>query len=573
MESNISRQNFSILESAVQCKALSIVDLEFAKMLLEPVQESDEVLAAMICHLTRSAREGHLCVKFTSEGVSPSPEEIWLRDCDEEVSSELLELMKMIGSSIDRIPDSICSQVESSSKHYPEQPFCKYGNSLYLQKYWVFETHFLHHLKPLLVENPVLKADSGLLENYLSDARLNVMQKKAVRQVFNSRFCVISGGPGTGKTHTAGSVVALYGQMFNDQSPRIALTAPTGKAASKLRASLGADDELGVESATLHTLLGLSPDSPYVYPPAKKLPYDLIIADECSMIDVKLMASLLPAVKEGARLVFLGDPDQLPSVEAGSLFTDIIRCLDPSVIVRLEECLRVELQDLVDFGKAVNHGKVDQFPSCVERLVPASQAIWQQEAELVREITRFFPSSFSLLKSQEFFNSFRILSPLRNGMLGVDLLNLKLLDLAYQNTEDEEEYAVPIMITRNHPKRSLFNGETGLLVRKKGTTAHRIDKDDYAIFGERKIPALLLPAFEYAFCMSVHKSQGSEFDHVFLVLPCGSEWFGREMVYTAVTRAKKKLTIWGENAVISGSLKTHCHRSSGLADRISLIYG
>ncbi|ADI37411.1 exodeoxyribonuclease V subunit alpha [Waddlia chondrophila] len=569
MASNSFPHRFSTLESAVKLKALSVVDLEFAKMLLESTSEADELLAALICHLTKSAREGHLCIKKTSLGLSPSPEEIWLRDCEEDIPSELMQLLKQIPGAFDRIPNTICTSVDSFSKTYPEQPICKHGRSLYLQKYWVFESHFLTHLLPLVIESPEFLAENCLLEDFLKKSPLNALQKKAVCQVFRQRFCVISGGPGTGKTHTAGAIVSLYSKMFKERLPKIALTAPTGKAASKLRSSLGSSDGFCVESYTLHALLGLSPESPYVYPPVKKLPYDLIIVDECSMIDVKLMASLLPSIKEGARLVFLGDPDQLPSVEAGSLFSDMIRFLDPSVIVRLEECLRVELKELVNFGKAVNEGRVVSYPKCVERIIPESQMVWEQELTLIQEILRFFPIHFTLEHTQEVFSAFRVLSPLRNGIFGVDQLNSKLLQFAYQKAGDGEEYAVPIMITRNHAKRGLFNGETGVLVREKGSTPYALGKNDYAIFGDRSIPALLLPAFEYAFCMSVHKSQGSEFEHVFLVMPQGSEWFGREMVYTAVTRAKKKLTLWGEETVIAEALGKCCRRFSGLEERIS----
>ncbi len=569
MASNISPHRFPNIELAVEAGALHMIDLEFAQMLLEDVSELDESAAAFVCHLTKSAREGHLCVNVSDSGITPSPYEIWLRDCSEDVIEKLYHLMDLVSTGAEKLPESIFVKVDTFSTVYPEQPICLFENSFYLQKYWVFETHFLHYLLPLLSQSPAHSVDADVLEGMLTDIPLNTLQKKALRQVFQNRLSIISGGPGTGKTHTAGVIVDLFSKLFKEKDFRIAITAPTGKAAAKLRSSLGCSSDHAIESATLHALLNLSPDSTYTFPPRATLPYDLLIVDECSMIDVKLMASLLPAIKEGARLMFLGDPDQLPPVEAGSLFSDLIKSLDSLHIVHLEECLRAELEELVAFGKAINSGRVDHFPACVDRIKPGAESVRLQESELLRELVSYLPSRFTYEHSQEIFDRFRVLSPLRNGRFGVNQLNHQLLQIAFQKTDEQQEYVVPIMITKNHPKRELFNGETGLLVRKKGETPYSLNKEDYAVFGDRKIPALLLPAFEYAFCLSVHKSQGSEFEHVFLVLPKGSEWFGREMVYTAVTRAKKKLTIWGDDTVIHEALKNHCHRASGLSERIS----
>lgn len=568
MESNLSTPKHSLLKSAVHVGALSPVDVEFTNMLFQGCSEIDENVAGVICHLTKSAREGHLCVKFNEGKLTPSPKEIWLRDCSEEPSEELVHFVQELEHAFEVIPEEFISDVELDTVGYPDQPICRFGQSLYLQKYWVFETHFIKHLQLLLKGTPEYIIGESLVMDKLSHSSLNQKQTEAVFLAFRNQLSIICGGPGTGKTHTAGTFVSIFTELFSHSILRIALTAPTGKAASKLRASLGDIHHAKVEAHTLHALLNLSPESSYCYPPKRFLPYDLIIVDECSMIDVKLMASLLPAIKQGARIILLGDPNQLPSVEAGSLFSDIINSLDSSSIAILNECLRVELEELVEFGKEINQGEITSYPDCVHCLHSSSESPWKIEEELIKEIVSHFPQTFTASEADRAFQNFRVLSPLRNGMMGVDQLNDKLLHLVYQKVKDYSEYAVPIMITRNHQKRELFNGETGLLVRKKGKSPYDIEEGDYALFGDRKIPALLLPKFEYAFCLSVHKSQGSEFEHVFLVLPKGSEWFGREMLYTAVTRAKKKLTIWGDQSVIEPTLKNHCQRSSGVAERL-----
>lgn len=569
MESNLSIQHYPLLESAVEAGALSLVDLEFAKMLFQHKPEADEKMIGLVCHLMKSSREGHLCIKYHHQKIDPSPLEIWLRDISEELSEEVMMFLESLHQVFDALPEDLISDVKSDDASYPDQPICRFNDSLYLQKNWVFESHFIKHLKILLKGIPELIVDEDTVVQQLEKSSLNDQQKQAVKLVFKNRLSVICGGPGTGKTHTAGTFVSVFTELFQNPNLRIALTAPTGKAAAKLRSSLGQAHHAKVEAHTLHSLLNLSPESPYRYPPNRFLPHDLIIVDECSMIDVKLMASLFPAVKKGARVILLGDPHQLPSVEAGSLFSDMIRTLDPSYVSRLEVCLRVELKELVAFGKEVNEGAITVYPECVNTLKPSSDAPWVMEEELIKAVTSHFPSSFHVEETDQVFRNFRILSPLRNGLMGVDTLNEKLLHLVYGKVAEGAEYAVPIMITRNHQKRELFNGETGLLVRQRGDNPFTLSEGDYALFGERRIPALLLPPFEYAFCMSVHKSQGSEFDHVFLVLPKGSEWFGREMFYTAVTRAKKQLTIFGDPSVIDPTLRNHCRRSSGVAERLS----
>ena len=568
MASSTSNQAFTYLETAVEIGALSLFDLEFSKMLFLNHPEVDEMIVGLVCHLTKSAREGHLCVKLKNQKLIPSPVEMWLRDCSEEPSVDLIQFINQLPQAFNEIPSEFLTIVNSDLSQYPDQPICRFENSIYLQKNWMFETHFLIHLKKMLSRTPELVAEDQNVLEELSHSSLNHHQIQAVLLAFRHSLSVICGGPGTGKTHTAGTFVSIFTKIFQNPNLRIALTAPTGKAASKLRSSLGEISHAQVEALTLHSLLNLSPDSPYDYPPKKHLPFDLIIVDECSMIDVKLMASLLPAIKKGARVILLGDPDQLPSVEAGSLFSDMINHLDSSFVMRLHECLRVELQDLVSFGKEINQGTISCFPDCVCCINPTTEQPWKMEEELIGQVMKNFPVNYSVKETESVFQAFRILSPLRNSLMGVDKLNDKLLYLVHQKIAEGAEYAVPIMITKNHPKRELFNGETGLLVRKRGVSAYSIEEDDYALFNERKIPALLLPPFEFAFCMSVHKSQGSEFEHVFLALPKGSEWFGREMLYTAVTRAKKKLTIYGDQSVIEPTLKNHCQRSSGVGERL-----
>ncbi len=163
----------------------------------------------------------------------------------------------------------------------------------------------------------------------------------------------------------------------------------------------------------------------------------------------------------------------------------------------------------------------------------------------------------------EAFQRFRILTPLRKGPYGVETLNRTLV--RHYLSKTDQWFVAPIMLVNNDYRLELWNGEVGILVRRK---SEHIQEGDFAIFPKRgKVPALLLPKYEYAYCLSVHKSQGSEFDHVLLLMPEGSEVFGRELLYTAATRARKKLEVWGSDEVLEKTINTQSHRLSGISHR------
>lgn len=180
---------------------------------------------------------------------------------------------------------------------------------------------------------------------------------------------------------------------------------------------------------------------------------------------------------------------------------------------------------------------------------------------------QLFVDPLTLLQS---YNNFRMLSPLKNGLFGVQEINRLMHQRRLGKVFFEEYATAPIMITANDYKMDLFNGEVGVLVSRKERKNVSFGDGDFALFSGsasqpyRKIPAILLPKFELAYCLSVHKSQGSEFNHVILFLPQGSERFGREVLYTAITRAKRKLQIWGPNAIIEQTIYNRSERLSGL---------
>jgi exodeoxyribonuclease V alpha subunit len=363
----------------------------------------------------------------------------------------------------------------------------------------------------------------------------------------------------------------------------IALAAPTGKAAANLQKSLlsasGNDALAAISGAqTIHGLLGIRVgDSPK--PPLVPLSADLIIIDESSMIDVRLMSQLFAAIKPGARLVMLGDPDQLPSVEAGNIFSDLIKTAENDTLVsRLSICLRAELQGILKFATAIKSGDVSACSAALENQGgDGSIEKLSDDLDFSELLTKYVIPFYDVKKPMEmsseellkYFERFRILSPFRQGPFGVEAINKQIAKLLVRDTSAS---VTPIMLLKNDARQQLFNGEVGVLV-TKGTKG--IEQGDYAIFPSRdgltptrKIPALLLPSFEYAFCLSVYKSQGSEFEQVLLILPEGSEVFGREVLYTAVTRARRRLMLWEKPGTLEATVERCSQRLSNITNRL-----
>jgi exodeoxyribonuclease V alpha subunit len=239
--------------------------------------------------------------------------------------------------------------------------------------------------------------------------------------------------------------------------------------------------------------------------------------------------------------------------------------------------LRAEQKELIDLGQSINNGDIKSTLSILNgsNSVIHSLPFCSNLQNLLEYAKPFFTEILegsshpqNLIQA---FSRFRILSPLRKGAFGVDELN-KMFNLFFS----KKFSAAPIMLTSNDYRLNLINGEIGILIRSNGNfDSEDFQEGDVVFFpsqkeGEpfRKIPALLLPKYEYAYALSVHKSQGSEFDHVLLLLPPGSEVFGREVLYTAVTRARKRLDIWGDEEIIQKTLEKQSIRLSGLKEKI-----
>jgi exodeoxyribonuclease V alpha subunit len=274
------------------------------------------------------------------------------------------------------------------------------------------------------------------------------------------------------------------------------------------------------------------------------------------------LAKLLSSIGNRTRLVLLGDPDQLPPVETGSVFRE----LAAGLAVRLEKSMRTDNREIHSLADVVNRG---------EKIDPKHLLAWDFDQTLVQKLYQKMrpflswemPDIDALFKEM---SRFRILGALRQGPFGIDALNQELLSKLSLEVRPNQWWALPILITQNSPDLDLYNGSPGILVGKShgGITLN----ESIAYFPE-KIPFKRLPSFEIAFCLSIHKAQGSEFDHVLALFPEGSENFGKEAIYTAITRAKKQIEIVADEKTLLAMLSKHSQKTSGITERLKNFIG
>lgn len=444
---------------------------------------------------------------------------------------------------------------ESGKDSIPVEPIVRLANRYYLQRNWVYETHICRQLARL-------NQTSSPIQAALDTSALLPAQVRAVEHALAHQLTVIAGGPGTGKTYTAGHLIRTLASSSNvKRLYKVCLTAPTGKAAQHLQSSfLSADLPVEIQADTLHRLLGLMPGKSKLFSPSP-IDADLIVVDEASMIDVDLWAHLLEAVSSETKLIVMGDPDQLPPVEAGSIFSDLADLFG----VRLDRCMRTDRKELLDLSWAIREGNSEAVSSFGTSSIDPQKLYEKLSPPL-------FESEPDPKACLDFFQRFKILSALRQGPLGIDRLNKHFLELYQKTFLRGYFWAVPILISSNDPRTQLYNGTPGVLIGP--CEASFSLREAKAYFPDplssslRSLSPAALPHYEWAFCLSVHKSQGSEFDHVFALFPEGSEKFGREALYTAVTRAKKHLELAIDPKILESMLARHSRKRSGIVERM-----
>jgi len=500
---------------------------------------------------------------------------------------------------------------------------------LYLHRYWRYERDLAESILER-ASSPGVQLDRELLKDGLTrlsppadDGRTD-WQKVAAVAALARRFTVISGGPGTGKTSTVVRIIALLLEQAGDAPFRIALAAPTGKAAARLRESvrkareaLDCSGEIkgripdGV--STLHRLLGpLKGSTRFRHDADHPLPFDAVVVDEASMVALPLMAKLGAALLPGARLILLGDRDQLASVEAGAVLGDICdtgrshdfsaefcsllsgvagESVEPPAgdaplppladsLVLLRRNYRFgDDSPIARISEWVNRGEGERALRELDgetvswHSLPGPERLAEEMAECIVEGCGEYLRQTRPEEALRRFDGFRILCALRRGPYGAISINAlaeKILAQRGLIDPDNRWYrGRPVMVTMNDYDLRLFNGDIGIVLpdpESDGSPRVFFPADDGGI---RKIPPARLPAHETVYAMTVHKSQGSEFGRILVLLPDrDTELLTRELVYTAVTRASGRVAIWGNPEIFCTAVSRRIRRNSGLRERL-----
>lgn len=593
--------------------------------------KKEENLQPFAYAASKNLYEGSICIDITA-----NPDKLLEGYYEEggKVSAQQLKNIPLVGDEND-----------------VKKPFVLHRNKLYITRYFNYETQIIDGIRSLIESGKKHRNSRfGWLSN--SNQFKKLVERQEVKEgadwqlvasvmAFVNNFSIITGGPGTGKTTTVAKILSL----LYEERPEVVvkLAAPTGKAAMRMKESLSGNDQISEELRekvsklkpfTIHRLLGPQFQSPY-FKHSSKVPIEaeVVIVDEASMIDVALFSKLISAVDPKTRLILLGDRNQLASVEAGSLLSDL--CTTVPEKNQFSSGMSADLQHLIPdmniessaenhllqdhitelkyswrfeknpafrevseavinntkekikswFGEEGREGSIRIDPEYDEKLF--NEFIRSYEEYIIKDEK---PTKENIAEAIKKFNQLRILAVIRNGKNGVAGLNArvekyltkkKLID----TSTDFYEFR-PVMVTQNHPDLNLFNGDIGIVrkdpeddrtkiwflaedqnAEKTEEEQKKQEREDVKVRGYS--PALLTDV-ETVYAMTVHKSQGSEFEKVLLVMPKGTELplLTRELLYTGITRAKSELLIQGSEEVLLTAAEAQVKRASGITNRI-----
>jgi exodeoxyribonuclease V alpha subunit len=600
------------LDLLLQGGVLSHMDGHFARFIekLSGGSSPELVLAAAL--VSRATREGHICLDLALQEPLNLPETGGRFILPER------DLWK------DKLRQS--NVVGEPGEHRPL--VLDHKARLYLYRYWEYQEELTRGIKGRIGRERDA-SDMELLLHGLSSVfpvpsnGETDWQKIAAFAAAMRMFCVIAGGPGTGKTTTVAKILALLVGQSKGRRLRIFLVAPTGKAAARLQEAMKKAKEslaccehmkalIPEKASTIHRLLEPVGNSPYFHYNAQHLlPVDTLVVDEASMVDLALMSKLVQALPLEARLILLGDKDQLSSVEAGAVLGDICDtgrshpfseafCAEiqkatgykilgvkntPEMsdsIVQLTRSYRFgDESGIASLSRLVNQG---DGPGALKTLqnenhgdlkwkrLPSPRSLPGELRDTVVEGCRYL---FETGDPQDVFQGldrFRIVCALREGPFGVRAVNLVVEHiLRGQQIEGRGRWyrGRPVLVTQNDYNLGLYNGDVGIALPDpdSGGDLRAFFPSPDGLF--RRLHPLRLPEHETVYAMTVHKCQGSEFDRVLLILPDrDSPVLTRELIYTAVTRARKRVEIWGHENVFLTAVSRRIERASGLRDKL-----
>ncbi|GAA2522708.1 exodeoxyribonuclease V subunit alpha [Winogradskya humida] len=552
---------------------LALADVHTARRVSALGGESDETVLLAFALTVRALRLGSVCVDLTTvAGTATGDEDVVTGDLPWPAPAEWVRT---------------CAR---SPLVAPGGPLRLVRELLYLDRYWRQEELVRHHLEQRARSTPLF--DSARLNTDL-DALFpgadSECQRLAAAVAVHRWTTVLAGGPGTGKTTTIARILAALHHQPGDP-PRIALAAPTGKAAARLEEAVRACDlpHLGdLHASTIHRLLGRRPGSRtrFRHDRTNRLPYDVVVVDETSMVSLTLMARLLDAVRPTARLILVGDPDQLASVEAGAVLGDIVRAeghrseiLGRPVtngVVTLDHTWRFQ-GSIAALARAIRAGDPGAALEVLHRNADAKES-GHGEVELIEdgatdglradvtaaldEVTEAALEG-DAATALDRLDTHRLLCAHRRGPHGVTRWSAEVARWREANPSGSDWYpGQPLLITANDYDAGLYNGDTGVIVQTPAGLR--------AAFARGGTPVLIPPTrlleAQTLYALTVHRSQGSQFGRVTLILPPpDSPLLTRELLYTAATRAKTHLRILGTAEAIRAAITRPIARASGL---------
>ena len=580
--------------------AIAEVDLRVADLMARHCGLTDPVALDLVVLLVAAQRQGHSCLDLSRI---------------DELLGDLSVDEPTTGPKIPRLEDLIGvftdhpAVAEAGAQRALEtvsgggtsedliQPLVLDGSKLFSQRNHTDETSVAYHLRRLAAAPPAVltEVDDATLDGLFDDPV--DPQRRAVRKFLEGGVTVITGGPGTGKTFTiARALAALISAYPADQPPKIAVSAPTGKAAARTKESMSsaatgiepalAQRLVDIEPTTIHRLLGSRPDSRtrFRHDAHHTLGVDVVVVDETSMTSLALLARLLEAVPTGARLLLAGDPDQLESIESGSTLRDIVDADSPTSplggrVVRLLANHRARGSTQIgELAEAIRLGATETVLNIMENgagiiWIPTDHPPDHARVLLNPVLPSLTDVDWSVTDEEDLQSvgrrlaastAHRLLCGNRHGPGGASTWN-RLIESAL-GVRGAWYPGRPLLVTRNESRMGLVNGDVGVTVRTPdGVRACFEVRGSFKLLHQAQLPPV-----ETAYALTIHKSQGSEYTDVTAILPsAGSPLLRRELLYTAITRARRSVTIVATTAAIRSAVERQSARMTGLVDALT----
>ncbi|HWK30422.1 MAG TPA: exodeoxyribonuclease V subunit alpha [Solirubrobacter sp.] len=547
---------------------LAAADVHVALRLCELAGEGDDAVALATAFAVRAPRHGHVYVDLATIAETATVD-----------AEEPVDLSGLPWPGEDWAARVAASPLAGHALRLE-------GSALYLDRYWREERRVAEDLLAFGAAHhvPDARLETGLARLFTGGD--DASQRAAAEAAIRRRFAVVAGGPGTGKTTTVARILALLAET-SGALPLVALAAPTGKAARRLEeavheaareldVSAGVRDALlSLSASTLHRLLGARPGTNRRrHHRGNRLPHEVVIVDETSMVSLSQMARLVEAVRPSGRLVLVGDPHQLSSIEAGAVLSDIVEAGGPGV---------VELDHVFRFGAgigalaaAVRRGDADAALDVLAgnaagvTWIPAdaaADAVQPSAVEAGRAVVAAARAG-DAAGALDALGAFRVLCAHRHGPYGVDTWTARIEDWLGDTVAGGGRWYTgrPLLITQNDYGLNLRNGDAGVVVTTgPGTVTAAFERrGEVVTFAPTRLSAV-----ETVYAMTVHKSQGSQFGTAVVLLPpASSPILTRELLYTAVTRARRELVLVGPEETIRAAIERPVARASGLARRL-----